>query len=242
MNPINIEIDRKISNLNKKSAMFKELLKFTTKDESVKLFVLCYSAISLGVAFFFLHTLIHSHVRVSLSYSVFNFILFFLVGCAGFLTFYLNSELYTRYFFFVLVAHCLVNLLCLFVGIYTVQPNLDVRNEIKAEVTKFKDGSAENPPVSLDDWHLSLSCCGVSGPDQFKKNGDQYALPLSCCDELDQDLECSPAIAKQQGCWAAYQAKVKSYRIVAFILLSLSAVLEVLLIMAYSRTVEVSEG
>ena len=225
--------------------MFKELLKLATKNESVKWFVLCFSTVSLGVAFFFLHTIIESQVRASLSYSVLNFIFFFLVGVAGLITFYLNSDLYTRYFFYVLVVHCLINLVCLFVGIYTIHPDPEVRNLISNEIQKFTEDPTENSTRLLDAWHLSLACCGVTNSDEFivppKREKNLYLLPLSCCEELDQDRKCSPKIAYQQGCWAAFRNKVKKYRIVTFILLALTTVLQILLIVAYSRTVDESE-
>ena len=225
--------------------MFKELLKFATKDESIKWFVLFFSTISLGVAFFFLHTLIQSQVRVSFSFSMINFALFFLVAAAGFITFYLNSELYIRYFFYLLLVHCLINLVGLFVGIYTIEASHHVRNQIQDEVHKFQDDPTKTPLPSLDAWHFALSCCGVSNATEFlagKHHSDnQRVLPLSCCDELDQNLQCTIEIANQQGCWAAFRTKVRNYRVVAFILIGLSVLLQILLIVAYSRTVVETE-
>lgn len=226
--------------------MFKELLKLATKNESVKWFVLGFSVLSLGAGFFFLHTIIESQVRAHLLYSVVHLVLFFLLAIIGFAVFYLNSELYTRYYFYLIVVHCLINLICLFVGIYTVHPNQEVLMQFSEEVKKFKKETSKNPSVLLDAWQLSLACCGASNASEYitgqnKQGQDEYKLPVSCCDELDQNIECSPKTARQKGCWTAFRQKVKHYRIVAFILLALSVILQVLLIVAYSRTLGESE-
>lgn len=226
--------------------MFKEVLKWATRDESVKWFVLFFSVFSLGASFWFIHSIIESQVRANLLFSVIHLVLFFIVAIIGFAVFYLNSDLYTRYYFYLLLVHCLINLICLFVGIYYVHPNQEVLEQFSEEIKKFKADNSKTPSPLLDAWQLSLSCCGAAGHEQYivGKNafGETiYKLPLSCCDELDQNLQCSPKTARLQGCWAAFRQKVRVYRIVSFTLLAFSVVEQVLLIVAYSRTLGETE-